>query len=114
MLPRQHRLRASNDFARVYKSGKTLKTTLFRISTAKNGDRPTRVGVVVANKLEPSAVQRNELKRRVRAQLYPIAPQLIPGYDIVVLPQINAKKATAEELQQDLVRAFAKIGFLAN
>lgn len=113
MLARPHRLTRRADFQRVYKSGKTLNTALFRIKTAPNGRDDSRFGVVVPNKLISSAVQRNRKKRQVRAVLLEIVPGVKVGYDIVVLPQAAAVDARTDDMKQDLIAGLQKIGFVA-
>lgn len=112
MLSRAQRLTKSQDFSRVYKSGKTLRTTLFRIQTAKNNTSVSRFGVVVPNKLIKSAVGRNKKKRQIRSAIRVLQSHIIGGFDIVISPQPACVDASFEEILSDLESGFTRIGFL--
>lgn len=112
MLAGANRLRRKKDFQKVYKGGKTLRTTFFRIKTVENHTKHSRYGIVIANKVIKKAVDRNRKKRQVRAVLGELIDTITKGYDIVVLAQSNIAEASHEEIQKDLKKSFQKIGFL--
>lgn len=51
--------------------------------------RPTRIGIVISNKIDKRATRRNELKRKIRAIVREILPEINGGHDII----IQVKKA---------------------
>lgn len=114
MLPPLYRLRAHQDFQRVYRGGKTLNTAFFRIKTMTNDLPHPRFGIVVSNVLIKKAVERNRKKRQIRAALSRLSAHVLPGYDIVLLAQPPVVKSTVAEIEYDLRVSFEKIHFLVN
>jgi ribonuclease P protein component len=72
MLPKEHRLKKSVYFDKVYKNGTHLKGNFGKLiylakqSLRQPKDSPTKIGVVVPGKLG-KAHARNKAKRRIRA-----------------------------------------------
>ncbi|WP_156738627.1 ribonuclease P protein component [Occultella aeris] len=104
MLPAQHRMRRGDEFADAIRfgarSGTPRVVVHYRGSTRAE---PARVGFVVS-KAVGGAVQRNLVKRRLRAisasrlETFPI------GSSVVVRALPPAAAATFPELERDVVR----------
>ncbi len=62
----------------------------------------SQAGLIVSRRLSPKAVVRNLLKRRLRAALQRILPQISPDLHLVVLPNRRSLNATVEELESEL------------
>lgn len=112
MLPRKHRLQRRKDFSKVYKTGKTLNAGLFRIKTKNNDIAITRIGVVVSNKTVRKAVDRSAIKRKIRAAVHELLPELITGKDIIILANTEINQASYQDMLRDLQSGFTKIHFL--
>lgn len=112
MLPRKHRLQRRKDFSKVYKTGKTLNAGLFRIKTKNNDVSDTRIGVVVSNKTVRKAVDRSKIKRKIRAAVQELLPELIQGKDIVILANTDINQATYHDMLIELQASFERIHFL--
>ncbi len=112
MLPSSVRLKKKQDFERVYQSGKTTRSALFRLTVARHPTNGLRIGVVVSNKTCNSAVQRNRKKRQMRAALQQLLPLLTPGYDIIVSLQSPALTASYATIKEDLRLALQKASLL--
>ena len=112
MLPRKHRLQRRKDFSKVYKTGKTLNAGLFRIKTKNNNLPATRIGVVVSNKTVRKAVDRSVIKRKIRAAVHELLPELIDGKDIIILANTEINNASYQEMLGDLRAGLTKIHFL--
>ena len=104
MLPARHRLRRGEDFAsavRGGRSGSRLAVVHARVS------QPTvpecRVGFVVS-KAVGNSVQRNRVKRRMRAVMAQLLPSLPAGGDLVVRANPAAAEVTYLELDAELQR----------
>src|SRR6476646_170741 len=110
MLPQQHRLTASNDFQLVSRRGRRrtqqsiVVQALIPHSQCPHGTSiapPARVGVVVSKKVG-SAVARNRVKRRLRAQMVPHLSALKPASLVVLRARHGAASATSAEFSAQL------------
>jgi ribonuclease P protein component len=84
MLPRSLRLTRPADFARLRKVGRTFHSKLFILSVAPNDLPNNRYGFITSKALG-KAVVRNRTKRLMREALHQLHPQLIPGFDVVIV-----------------------------
>jgi ribonuclease P protein component len=106
VLPAQHRLRHSADFAAAVRaaggarSGSRLIVVHANQTDARAG-LPPRVGFVVS-KAVGSAVARNRTKRRLRALMHQRISILPSGTDVVVRANPAAAQANSAELGSEL------------
>ncbi|WP_163541703.1 ribonuclease P protein component [Occultella kanbiaonis] len=104
MLPAQHRMRHGDEFADAIRfgarSGTPRVVVHFRGSTRAE---PARVGFVVS-KAVGGAVQRNLVKRRLRAISASCLGTFPAGSSVVVRALPPAAAATYPELERDVVR----------
>jgi ribonuclease P protein component len=68
------------------------------------------LGIIVSKKYG-SAVARNRFKRLVRAALRTLAPELTPGWDVLVLPR-EAKGVTMPDVLASFRQLLDKLGLL--
>jgi ribonuclease P protein component len=87
-MDRDHRLRRPRDFAAAYKHGRTASNKLLVVRARDNGTSVTRVGVV-AGKNFGNAVQRNRIKRRLRALSRSLLLQPATAHASVVQPSLG-------------------------
>ncbi|HVC81985.1 MAG TPA: ribonuclease P protein component [Chloroflexota bacterium] len=108
MLPREHRLRLSSDFARVRREGRAWSHPWLVVTAVPNGGRVSRVGFTVSKRVGKAHV-RNLVRRRLREAMRAHLPHLAPGYDIVIIsrPALAAQPyaALAGALAQQLRHA---------
>lgn len=115
MLPKQNRLTSKYEFNKaryLANKNKTKSTTpLFQIfySTINDYNGPTKVGIVVSNKICKSAVKRNKLKRIYREVIKNNFDKMGEGYWVVVHPSAKSLKKTYEEINSDFDQALQKI-----
>ena len=85
MLPSVHRLRKSEDFRLIRRTGKkyVYEGLIIHISQGFFGDQPTKVGVT-AGKDCGNSVVRHRLSRKIRGAMAPLVDQLPVGSGIVV------------------------------
>lgn len=67
------------------------------------GEWQVKAGIIVSKKLSAKATERNRLKRRLRAALARVLPEL-SGVHVVVLPTRRALDGTVSEFQEELVQ----------
>lgn len=109
MLPAQYRMRHGDEFARAISSGARSSTRrvvvhFFSGSTRAQG---ARVGFVVS-KAVGGAVQRNLVKRRLRAAMAEDLPELPDRAAVVVRALPAAAGSTFAQLRGDLHRSWRR------
>lgn len=87
MLPRVNRLKSDKDFQNVFKKGRTSENQFFRIKFLENQKNFSRFGFVISAKLLNKAVERNILKRRLKATCRSLLKDLKSDFDIVIWPK---------------------------
>lgn len=114
MLPRANRLKKSADFSKVFRRGYSAgnKTVVVHHLPAPSGEGSPLVGFVVSKKSLPRAVDRNLVKRRLRAVCAMRLQNFGEGTVTVIRAREKAKTASFRQLtsavEQALARAQAK------
>lgn len=102
MLTRQQRLRRSSDIQRVYETGQKAFHPFFRLIKAPGLTGQTRMTVVTSLRVSKKAIERNRLKRQLRAFWQKVAESLAKPYDCVIIVQPKAKGVSTAILEQAL------------
>ncbi|MXX49441.1 MAG: ribonuclease P protein component [Chloroflexi bacterium] len=111
-MKRALRLRRPADFSRVRRKGRQYRHRNLLLSRCENGLAHNRYGIVTGRRLG-KAVERNRIKRRLRALLMSLHDGLRQGFDIVLLPRRAVLRQPFNALQRIIRRMFAKAGVLA-
>lgn len=85
-MRRELRLRRPQDFQRLRREGRVYRRPGLLLSIAPNDLSHNRYGIIVGKRIG-NAVQRNRLRRQLRAVLTTFHPQLEPGLDTVWIVQ---------------------------
>ena len=112
MLPRSQRVRLTADIQRVYTQGVRAHHSLLRLSALKTDAKHSRATVVVSKRVHLHATVRNRIKRRVRAALRPLLPQVKMPHDLVIVAQSKAVDASQSDLAKALVHLLNKAHLL--
>lgn len=99
-FPLSARLRAPEEFSRVFKCGQRSSDTWFRVYSQPN-QSAARLGMSVARAAVAGAVARNRIKRQIRASFQTRRVGL-PAVDIVVQARTAASRASKPELRASL------------
>ncbi|MGH3029455.1 MAG: ribonuclease P protein component [Gaiellaceae bacterium] len=94
-MTRRHRLSRSRDFDTVYRKGRSVSTRfllLYSFPRADDAEGEPRLGLAVSRQLG-SAVERNRLKRRLRAAFAEVCPGLPAGHDYVLIARPGLTEA---------------------
>ncbi|MBN2306060.1 MAG: ribonuclease P protein component [Anaerolineae bacterium] len=83
-MQRHLRLRLRADFARLRQIGHTWRHRFFILSVTPNNLPHNRYGFV-ASKQVGNAVKRNRIRRLLRESVRCAHPDLVPGYDMVLI-----------------------------
>lgn len=143
MLPKQNRLRTNKDFQKVFKSSKPIYTENLIFRVAKNESKKhkaesiksksrnnrtieqsnpsaalgvgnqSRFGFVVSNKIDKRASRRNALRRRLRAVVQELMPQIKSGNDVAILVKKDFPLPYSyEEIKKQVEEGLRKAGLL--
>ena len=100
-MQHKFRLTRSADFKRVRRTGKSYAHP-FIVLVVKNSEVPkVRVGVT-AGRSVGGAVQRNKAKRLIREAVRPLLPDLLPGWDLVLIARPALLSKSLQEIRQVL------------
>lgn len=110
MLPRAHRLTATSEIEQIYKHGRRVFHPLIRLVYCPGAQVVSRATVVVSKRVDKRAVERNRLKRIIRALL----PELLASLtrlprDLVIIVQPSARGATQLQLATALHELIKKV-----
>jgi len=102
MIKKTNRLRASRHIKRAINKGLNWKGSLFSLKAYKKrqGDNFSRLAVVISAKSIKGAVERNRLRRRIKAAFRGGLKDL-DGWDIVVFPARRAGEIEFKLIEEE-------------
>jgi ribonuclease P protein component len=94
MLPKVNLLRKEKDFEAVFKNNRSYYGSCIGIKVKRVTDETSRFGFLVGGKISKKAVERNLIKRRIKAVVKDNLANIKEGFDIVILtmPPILTKE----------------------
>lgn len=128
-LSKVNRLQSRQDFRVVFREGirchgshLTLRALRLKTNLADLSDQTvrqsslnkhlsqTRIGISISTKVSKRAVIRNRIKRQLQAAFRCLLPQLLPGWQVVVVVQPSAVQEECDYLQflQELKQLLAE------
>ena len=103
-------LRKRSDFLRVGKNPKKASAKTVVLLAAPNELGKIRIGYTVTKKTSKLAVERNKIKRRLRAAVQEIFPvNAVSGYDYVLIGKLDVLKRDYKDLKADLKYTLKKL-----
>ena len=112
MLPQQNRLRHEKDVKTLFAKCRSVFGSLVGMKVRPNRLAVSRFAIVVGVKTAKSAVDRNRIKRRVRAIIHAHISELKGGFDVGLLPRKEALSVKYAELEAQLLTSFKKARLL--
>ena len=109
MLKKLYRLIRKKDFDNVFKSGKSSFNKVIGIKMLENELKHNRFGIVVSSKVSKKAVERNRIKRRIRAIIKLELDQILSGKDLVIITLPDIREKSYEEIKGAIVDNFRKL-----
>jgi ribonuclease P protein component len=109
-LPRERRIRASADFARIRNTGSRLDCGPFLLNFKRTeGGGPTRFAVIAAKKSLRLAVDRNRAKRLARELFRTDPAPFPPGWEVVLVIRSGLLRRRLADLRKVFIEAAARI-----
>lgn len=103
-------LKKRADFLRVGANCQKASTSTIVILSSPNGLANFRVGYTVTKKTSKLAVERNKIKRRLRATVNDIFPKRAEaGYDYIIIGKLDALRRDYKDLKGDFEYALKKL-----
>lgn len=114
MLPKLHRLHQDQEIKSLTKAGQTFFLPQFVIKYQKNQEKISKFAFVVSTKVDKRAVTRNLLKRRMRAAIKDLLPNLSPGFSVLIIAKKQALELDFQAITKQFIFAFTKNKLYAN
>ncbi len=118
-LPSQHRLKKRSDFRTVYRKGISRSSRHFILrafaiekddndSTRNQDPQISKIGISISRKVSKKAVERNLIKRRIRAVFRYLLPKINSSWLIVIIVKPEAKECKYEHFLRELEKLLIK------
>ncbi|MBQ3067051.1 MAG: ribonuclease P protein component [Clostridia bacterium] len=106
-----YRLKKNFQYNYVYKHSKSVADKNFVLLFCKSNMAQTKVGFSVSKKFG-HAVQRNRIRRQMKAVVGPMMPNVAKGYNVVLIPRRQGHAYTFEEVSTSTQKLFARAGLV--
>lgn len=106
MLARPHRL--TKDFPSLYKKGRQVTSRNLRLIYSPNSQNTTRFGFVISKKHAAKIVQRNRIKRILRAAVAAAQKKVAPGFDVIIQGKPGVKNLKPAQVREELSELLTK------
>ena len=110
-MKRRFRLTRSTDFKRVRRFGKSYAHPLVVLVALPNESGQLQIGVT-ASQAVGIAVQRNRVRRRLKACFDEFIPNMHPGWDLVAVARRPIVEAEYSEIRIGLARLLKQAGLM--
>ncbi len=114
MLARKHRIKKKKEIENIFKKGRSFRQDFLILKIIKNDLGSCRFAFIVSKKISKKAVERNKVKRSLRAAAGPKIKFLKQGFDVlfIALPAIKEKKF--KEIEEAVNELFKKAKITGN
>lgn len=112
MLPQKYRVKRDKDFGLIYRRGQKLSSPHLQVSYLSRDQNLTRFGFVVSKKHVARIVDRNRLKRILRAEINSRRGMIVPGYDVVISARRGRGKLDSTQVREELGHLMKKARLL--
>lgn len=104
-------IKLNKDFKRLYYRGKSVVCGNVVVYALKNRSDNNRLGLTCGKSIG-KATKRNRVKRLMREGYRLKEPEILTGFDIVMVARTRALKCKQQHILRDLDTAFLKLGML--
>jgi ribonuclease P protein component len=99
-FPKSHRLRSAEEFSAVIQFRCSVGSEFLQVFAKPNYRPHSRLGLIVARKMERLAVNRNRIKRELR-EVFRVQQQELAGLDLVVRLRRPFRQAGSSRLAEE-------------
>jgi len=110
-VKRRFRLSRSNDIQRVRRVGRSYAHPLLVLVAAQTQSSQSKIAIITGHRIG-FAVQRNRIKRQIRACLDKLLPDLPDGWHLVVLARQPIVRADFIEIDRALRSVLKRAGLI--
>lgn len=110
MFNQNNRLRKTKEIEKTFKSGKSFYNNNLGFKILKNNLDESRFCVIISAKISKKAVERNKIKRRIRAIINQDLKQIKKGFDIIIIVTKNIIDLNFSDLELEIEDSLKKIG----
>ena len=104
-------LKENRDFLRIYRKGKSFVGTSLVTYVLKNRSNEKRYGITTSKKIG-NAVQRSRARRVIRASLFDLYSDIIPGYDIIFVSRGKTPYVKSTLVKKEMISHLKKADVL--
>ena len=108
MLPSKNRLKKKKEFSAIFKSGRIFNEDGLVMRVKENKMGHSRFAFVVGKGVSKKAVQRNKIKRRMRAALRVFFSQIKKNTDVIFTVRPSLYKASYAEVEEKIKKLLIK------
>lgn len=112
MLSHENRLIQRRDFQDVFRKGRFFSYGSLSVKFLKNNLKKSRFGVSVGLKFSKKAVERNRVRRQIRAILRVFLEEILPGFDLVFVVSKKNGEFDKKELENSVRNLLEKSGLI--
>ena len=108
-MDRSYTLKRHKEFRYTYARGRAQSTPLCTLVYAKSRSETVRIGFSVSKRVG-NAVRRNRAKRRMRACVTPMVPNVTGGYNVIFVAKAGVPDAPFAELGKQMETLIRRAG----
>jgi len=112
MLNKNNSLRKTKEIEAVFKSKKSFYSDFFGVKAIKNNLGLNRIVIIISAKVSKKAVDRNKIKRRIKAVFIEKNKEMRQGFDCIIILNKDISKKSFLEINNLFSYSFKKIGLL--
>lgn len=102
-MKKKFRVKAEKDFRAIFKQKLSKANRQFVLYYLhKEHQQHLRVGLSISKKLG-NAVERNQIKRKIRRAFHELEGNFKPDYDIIIIARSDVKVMSVQEIKKSIV-----------
>ncbi len=110
MLKKENRLRKTKEIDKVFKSKMGFYDNLLGFKFLKNKLGINRYCIIISANISQKAVDRNRLRRKIKAIVIESKPSLKEGFDCLIIAKKEALNSERVLIKNSIEKAFKKNG----